>query len=100
MLRHHGAIGDRETVALIDADATIDWWCPGALDGPASLFSLLDASNGGAIRVQPSLRARDGSQSMHPSGAPIVSTVVHDRDGPHARATGRGDRALLAAPRA
>ncbi len=81
MLRHHGAIGDRETVALIDTDATVDWWCPGALDAPASLFALLDAPNGGAVRVRPSLRARDGSQSMDPSGAPIVSTVVHDRDG-------------------
>ncbi len=81
MLRHHGAIGDRETVALIASDATIDWWCPGSLEAPASLFSLLDASDGGAVRVEPSLRIGPGSQAMDPSGAPIVSTVVHDRDG-------------------
>ena len=81
MLRHHGAIGDRETVAFIDANATIDWWCPGALDAPASLFSLLDESSGGAVRVRPGLRGQAGEQSMDASGAPILSTVVYDRDG-------------------
>ena len=80
-LREHAAIGDRSTIALVAGDATIDWWCPASLDGPASLFSLLDERRGGAVRVTPSVPARSGEQTMHSSGAPIVSTVVHDRDG-------------------
>jgi GH15 family glucan-1,4-alpha-glucosidase len=77
----HAAIGDRRTVALVDAHATIDWWSPGELDAPASFFSLLDEDRGGAVRVSPALRHGDGEQTMSPSGAPVVSTIVRDRDG-------------------
>ena len=81
MLRDHAAIGDRSTVALVASDATIDWWSPDALDAPASLFSLLDNKRGGAVRIRPNEPRGPGEQFMHASGAPIVSTVVHDREG-------------------
>lgn len=80
-LRDHAAIGDRTTVALVGSDATIDWWCPLALDAPASLFSLLDERRGGAVRVRGLYPAAPGSQWMDASEAPIVHTIVNDRDG-------------------
>ncbi len=81
MLRDHAAIGDRSTIALVAGDATIDWWSPDALDAPASLFSLLESKRGGAVRIKPNEPRGPGEQFMHASGAPIVSTVVHDREG-------------------
>lgn len=80
-LREHAAIGDRSTIALVASDATIDWWSPDGLDAPASLFSLLDEGRGGAMRVTPSVPGGHGEQFLHASGAPIVSTIVRDREG-------------------
>jgi GH15 family glucan-1,4-alpha-glucosidase len=45
-------IGDTETAALVAADGTIDWWCPGRFDADPALFGLLDPG-GGAVRVAP-----------------------------------------------
>lgn len=61
-LRARGAIGDTGTMALVAADGTIDWWCPGRFDAPAALFKLLHAE-GGAVRVGPSGEPRLGDQS-------------------------------------
>jgi hypothetical protein len=46
-----GWIGDTATGALVAADGTIDWYCPGRFDAPAALFRLLDPMYGGAVRV-------------------------------------------------
>ncbi len=81
MLRNHAAIGDRSTIALVAGDATIDWWSPDGLDAPASLFSLLNERQGGAVRVTPSVPGGPGEQFMHQSGAPIVSTIIREREG-------------------
>ena len=81
MLRNHAVIGDRSTIALVAGDATIDWWCPDGLDAPASLFSLLDERQGGAVRVTPSVPGGPSEQFMHTSGGPIVSTIIRDREG-------------------
>ncbi|HEX2850665.1 MAG TPA: glycoside hydrolase family 15 protein [Acidimicrobiales bacterium] len=61
-LRARGLIGDTATAALVAADGTIDWWCPGRFDAPAALFRLLDAG-GGAVRVAPAGPPIAGDQS-------------------------------------
>ena len=61
-LRARGLIGDTATAALVAADGTIDWWCPGRFDAPAALFRLLDPA-GGAVRVGPSGPPRAGAQA-------------------------------------
>ena len=63
-LRARGAIGDTGTAALVAADGTIDWWCPGRFDAPAALFRILDPE-GGAVRVGP-------------AGVPHVGTQAYD----------------------
>jgi GH15 family glucan-1,4-alpha-glucosidase len=64
-LRARGAIGDTGTMALVAADGTIDWWCPGRFDAPAALFKLLHA-DGGAVRVGPAGEPRAGEQAYDP----------------------------------
>ena len=61
-LRDRGLIGDTATAALVACDGTIDWWCPGRFDAPATFFRLLDPA-GGALRVGPAGVPRPGVQS-------------------------------------
>ena len=51
-LRDRGLIGNTETAALVGADGTIDWWCPGRFDAPAAFYRLLDPA-GGALQIAP-----------------------------------------------
>ena len=79
-------IGDGTRGALIAADATIDWFCPETLSGPAVCWHLHDP-NGGAVRVGP---VRDGSgagrrlpassQGYH-RGTNVVETVLEASGG-------------------
>ncbi len=57
-----GFIGDGQAAALVGADGTIDWWCPGRFDGPAVFARLLDPA-GGALRVAPAAPAAGGGAS-------------------------------------
>ena len=42
----HGIIGDLRTCALVDDDATIDWFCAGRFDRPSVFGSILDPDAG------------------------------------------------------
>jgi GH15 family glucan-1,4-alpha-glucosidase len=46
-IEEHGVIGDLHTTALVGAEGTIDWHCPGRIDGPSVFGALLDARRGG-----------------------------------------------------
>src|SRR5256885_14432807 len=52
-LAARGVIGDTASAALVAADGTIDWYCPGRFDAPAALYRLLDPPLGGAVQVGP-----------------------------------------------
>jgi GH15 family glucan-1,4-alpha-glucosidase len=78
-LRARGAIGDTGTLALVAADGTIDWWCPGRFDAPAALFRLLDPE-GGAVRVGPAGVPRAGEQSYDP-GTNVLRTRLPAPEG-------------------
>jgi GH15 family glucan-1,4-alpha-glucosidase len=56
-IEDHGIIGDLRTVALVGADGTIDWYCPGRFDAPSVFGALLDHERGGSFRIAP---AREG----------------------------------------
>jgi hypothetical protein len=45
-IEDHRVIGDGVTVALVQPDATIDWWCTPSVDADPILWSLLDAAGG------------------------------------------------------
>lgn len=78
-LADHGAIGDGARGALIASDGRIDWYCPVGIDGPASLFRLVDDSRGGYVRFGPATQGAPGDQSADESGASILTTRLVDR---------------------
>ena len=78
-LNARGLIGDTATAALVTADGTIDWWCPGRFDQPATFFRLLDP-DGGALRVGPAGPARLGQQSYE-AGTNVLTTVLPAPEG-------------------
>ncbi|HXH15262.1 MAG TPA: glycoside hydrolase family 15 protein [Sphingomonas sp.] len=51
----HGAIGNLETIALIDTAGTIDYLCWPCLDSPTVFARLLDSDKGGQFSVEPDL---------------------------------------------
>ena len=78
-LRARGAIGDTGTMALVAADGTIDWWCPGRFDAGAALFKLVHAE-GGAVRVGPSGEPRLGEQA-YDDGTNVLRTRLPTGEG-------------------
>ena len=46
-IRQLALIGDRRTTALVHANGSIVWYCPGRFDRPSLLAALLDARRGG-----------------------------------------------------
>ncbi|MDP9840944.1 glycoside hydrolase family 15 protein [Streptosporangium lutulentum] len=54
----HGLIGDLRTVALVDTNGTIGWYCSPSFDAPSVFASILDADRGGSFELGPSLPAR------------------------------------------
>ncbi|HEX4978998.1 MAG TPA: glycoside hydrolase family 15 protein [Acidimicrobiales bacterium] len=78
-LRARGFVGDTETAALVAADGTVDWWCPGRFDADAAFFRLLDPA-GGALRVGPARggdpRPALGAQS-YDGDSLVLRTMIH-----------------------
>ncbi|MGH8917565.1 MAG: trehalase-like domain-containing protein, partial [Actinomycetes bacterium] len=59
-------IADGTTGALVAADGTIDWYCPGRIDAPATFYALIDPE-GGALRLGP-VRPGTGPRRRLPAG--------------------------------
>ena len=78
-LNARGFLSDSETAALVAADGTIDWWCPGRFDADAAFFGLLDP-RGGALRVGPAVGGSGapplGEQS-YAGDSLVLRTVTH-----------------------
>jgi len=54
-IENHGAVGDLNTVALVDMNGTIDFMCWPRFESPTVFASLLDAERGGAFELAPEL---------------------------------------------
>lgn len=85
-LSRRGWIGDGARGALVSADGTIDWYCPGRLSGPPACWSLLDPA-GGAVRVGPVRQGSEAGRRLPPSrqayrpGSNVLETVLGDGSG-------------------
>jgi GH15 family glucan-1,4-alpha-glucosidase len=71
-------IGDGRTGALVAADGTIDWYCPGRFDAAPTLARLLDPG-GGAVRVGPvtpagARRAAPDGRQRYRGAGPVAET--------------------------
>ncbi|QEC48235.1 glycoside hydrolase family 15 protein [Baekduia soli] len=49
----YAAIGNKRTVALVAADGSVDWFCPGGFGAPSALGALLDSADGGTFALAP-----------------------------------------------
>lgn len=69
-------VSDTTSGALVAADGTIDWWCPGRFDAPALLTRLLDPA-GACVRVGPVAPGRPppGPQ-RYDDGTLVLRTVL------------------------
>ena len=72
----HGLIGDLQTAALIDTDATIDWFCCPRFDSPSVFASLLDADRGGFFRIRPDVDGYVTRQLYAPDTAILVTRFM------------------------
>jgi hypothetical protein len=60
-------IADSSTGALVAADGTIDWYCPGRIDAAPTLARLLDPT-AGAVRVGPVRTGTTARRRLPPGG--------------------------------
>jgi GH15 family glucan-1,4-alpha-glucosidase len=51
----HGAIGNLETIALVDTAGTVDYLCWPCLDSPSVFAGLLDPDKGGHFAIEPDM---------------------------------------------
>jgi GH15 family glucan-1,4-alpha-glucosidase len=85
-LTARGVIGDTAAAALVAAEGTVDWYCPGRIDAPPALDRILDPRAGGAVRVGPAglgpaaRRGRPGRQAYDP-GTNVLRTRLTGPDG-------------------
>jgi GH15 family glucan-1,4-alpha-glucosidase len=76
----HGVIGDLHTVALVGAEGTIDWHCPGRSDGPSVFGALLDARSGGHWSLCPA-GGRWRSRQLYLPDTNVLLTRFMSREG-------------------
>ncbi|HTJ29498.1 MAG TPA: glycoside hydrolase family 15 protein [Acidobacteriaceae bacterium] len=60
-IEEHGLIGNMRSAALIDTNATVDFYCFPEFDSPSVFAALLDAEKGGYFEIKPlweSMRTR------------------------------------------
>jgi GH15 family glucan-1,4-alpha-glucosidase len=79
-LAEYGVIGDLHTVALVSADASIDFLCLPSFDSPSVFGALLDAGRGGRFQVAPLLGGAARRQLYLPD-TNVLLTRFLDTDG-------------------
>ena len=85
-LAARGLVADGVRGALIAADGTVDWYCPGGFAAAPACWHLLDPS-GGAVRVGPVRAGTGASRRLPPSsqaywpGTNVLETVLGDGSG-------------------
>jgi pentatricopeptide repeat protein len=72
----HGLIGDLQTVALVTADGTVDFFCSPRFDSPSVFASLLDAERGGYFSIKPVADGYVTRQLYLPSTAMLVTRFM------------------------
>ena len=92
-IEDYAVIGNRETMALVGRDGSIDWLCLPRFDSPACFAALLGTAENGRWRIAPSThgarvtrRYRPGTMVLEtrfecPGGAVTVIDCMHRRDG-------------------
>ncbi|MEM9732885.1 MAG: glycoside hydrolase family 15 protein [Pseudomonadota bacterium] len=79
-LRHMGAIGDQNTLALVAADGTIPYLCWPRLDSPSVFSALLSGSKGSRISIASANDFQPLNQTYQ-QGTNILETVLSSDTG-------------------
>jgi GH15 family glucan-1,4-alpha-glucosidase len=79
-LGEYGVIGDLHTVALVSADASIDFLCLPSFDSPSVFAALLDAERGGRFQIAPVLGGAARRQLYLPDSNVLLTRFL-DADG-------------------
>ncbi|MBV9669921.1 MAG: hypothetical protein JOZ43_03105, partial [Acidobacteriales bacterium] len=75
----YGVIGNTRTVALIDREGAIGWFCSPNFDSPPAFYPILDTHYGGYCRIEaPGLKA--GSRHYIENTA-ALETILECRNG-------------------
>src|SRR3954454_14112527 len=77
-IAEYALIGNCRTAALVSRSGSIDWYCPGQFDAPATFCRLLDAHRGGYLSVAP---AGEVTSERRYLGESAILETVHRGDG-------------------
>ncbi|MGH7764307.1 MAG: glycoside hydrolase family 15 protein [Candidatus Dormibacteraceae bacterium] len=76
----YALISDCNSMALIQRNGSIDWWCVPRVDSASCFGRLLDARNGGFCSITPA-DERHASFRSYVEGTMVLSTVFSSRGG-------------------
>jgi GH15 family glucan-1,4-alpha-glucosidase len=76
LIADHGLIGDLQTAALVATDGSVDWFCAPRFDSGSIFGALLDARNGGRLRVHPLEDAFNTKQLYFPGTAILITRFM------------------------
>jgi GH15 family glucan-1,4-alpha-glucosidase len=77
-IAEHGLIGDLHTVALVDTDGRIDWYCCPRFDSPSVFASLLDAERGGHYTIRPADPGWSAKQLYFPDTNVLITRFLSE----------------------
>ncbi len=78
LIADHGLIGDLQTAALVTTDGSVDWFCCPRFDSPSVFGALLDANNGGQLRIFPTQPVHTTKQMYFPDTAILITRFMTD----------------------
>jgi GH15 family glucan-1,4-alpha-glucosidase len=77
-IAEHGLIGDLHTVALVDTDGRIDWYCCPRFDSPSVFGSLLDYERGGHYTIRPADPGWSAKQLYFPDTNVLITRFLSE----------------------
>jgi GH15 family glucan-1,4-alpha-glucosidase len=75
-IENYGVIGDMQTVALVERDGSIDWFCFPHFDSPSVFGSILDHGKGGRFRIGPADPGVHGKQMYWPETNVLITRFL------------------------
>ncbi|HEY9127230.1 MAG TPA: glycoside hydrolase family 15 protein [Acidobacteriaceae bacterium] len=77
-IEEHGLIGNMRSAALVDTNATIDFYCFPEFDSPSVFAALLDAEKGGYFEIRPQFSAMRTRQLYLPDTNVLLTRLLSD----------------------
>lgn len=77
-IEEHGLIGNMRSAALVDTNATVDFYCFPEFDSPSVFASLLDTEKGGYFEIKPHFSAVRTRQLYLPDTNVLLTRLLSD----------------------